>query len=224
MVVDPQKLNDLAKSLYEHKLAVSMAEAMKKAEEILTGGKGEHITAGGVPEQPTPEKVKVTVTEEEPELSKEVPLPEVRPEAPVAVQETAPVEHPGEAKEEKEIEEEIAEIESPKEEAQDQAILDELTEAKEDVAESGELDQENVEDTAQLEKGLKESQEEVAALEKDFDTLKEAPKQVEEIELKEWVASKSNEWSEKKLPGQELLKDANKIYEEEAKEKPKEEE
>ena len=201
MAVDPQKLNDLAKSLYEHKLAVSMAEAMKKAEEILTGGKGEHITAGGVPEQPTPEKVKVTVTEEEPELSKEVPLPE-----------------------EKEIEEEIAEIESPKEEAQDQAILDELTEAKEDVAESGELDQENVEDTAQLEKGLKESQEEVTALEKDFDTLKEAPKQVEEIELKEWVASKSNEWSEKKLPGQELLKDANKIYEEEAKEKPKEEE
>jgi len=199
-----KKLNDLAKSLYDHKLAVSMDEAVKMAEKMLEGGQGEGISAGVVRDQmdvttaaSAPKKVKVEVKEE--------PLP--AKESGLA---------PEDIKEELVIEKEIQEIES--EESQDKAIVDEFEAAKEEIAEATQLDQENVKTAEAIKEGVEESQQEVDNLDKDFDILKNIPKDVEDVQVKEWEASKVDELAKKELPGQELLKDKEKIYEEEAKE------
>ena len=199
-----KKLNDLAKSLYDHKLAVSMDEAVKMAENMLEGGKGEGISAGMVQDQ-----IDVTTAAG---ASKKIKV-EVK-EAPLPAKKSALA--PDDIKEELAIEKEIKEIES--EEAQDQAVVDEFEAAKEEIAEADKLDQENVGAAEAIKEGIEESQQEVDNLDKDFDTLKNIPKDVEDVQVKEWEASKVEEWAHKDLPGQELLKDKKKIYEEEAKE------
>lgn len=201
-----KKLNDLAKSLYDHKLAVSMDEAVKMAENMLEGGKGEGISAGVVRDQ-----IDVTAAAG---ASKKIKV-EVK-EAPLPAKESGLA--PEDIKEELVIEKEIQEIESPQEEAQDKAIVDEMNAVKEEIAEATQLDQENVEATEAIKEGVEESQQEIDNLDKDFDILKNISKDVEDVQVKEWEASKVDEWAEKKLPGQELLKDKKKIYEEEARE------
>jgi len=109
-MVDTQKLNELAKSLYDHRLATSMDEAVKMAEKILTGGKGEARSAGIIP--------------------KDAPKKEPEPEGHILAPEESGL-SAEDIKEEQEIEKEIKEIESPEEEAQDQAVMDELQQTKE---------------------------------------------------------------------------------------------
>ena len=200
-MVDTQKLNELAKSLYDHRLATSMDEAVKMAEKILTGGKGEARSAGIIPKdapkkdsEPTPEPEGHILAPEESGLSAE------------------------DIKEEQEIEKEIKEIESPEEEAQDQAVMDELQQTKEELKEATVLDVENTAGAEGIQRELGEEQKETVSLRKDFESLEKIPEDAKAVQTSEWEASKVDEFAKKKLPGQELLKDADKIYEEESKE------
>jgi len=68
-MVDTQKLDELAKSLYEHKLAISMDEAVKMAENILSGGTGETMSATGIPKlEKKEEETKKEITGKEIEI------------------------------------------------------------------------------------------------------------------------------------------------------------
>ena len=55
-------------------------------------------------------------------------------------------------------------------------------------------------------------------MKQDYDALDKMPGDAKAIQEKEWEASKVDEWSKKKLPRQDMLKDADKIYEQESKE------
>lgn len=223
-MVDPQKLNELANSLYEHKLAISIDEAVKMAENILAGGTGETMSATGIPkaekkeegkeQEGTKEEITEEETEEKEEGAKKGITEEARPEQKV------PEEEPTEQKEsekDKELKKDIAALEDPEEDAQDISMQQNLSETKKSVEEAAHIDKQNIAAAETIEQGIRKDEKEVQSLKKSFSSLEDMPDDADAVQFKEWEASKAEKWAEKKLPRQDLLKKADKIYEEESK-------
>lgn len=203
-----QKLNELAKSLYDHKLAASMDEAVAMAEKMLTNSQGEAMSAGGgittdaasAGEAKSAEKVqsrpiRVEVKEE------------VVPDSGLTQEDI---------QEEQEIEKDIAAIASPEEEAKDKAALQAIQSMKEEIAVSDDLDAQTTDDVQDVQTQLEESKAEVDSLAEDLKAFEEIPKDAIDVQAKEWEASKVDEYAKKKLPN--TGEDPNTVYDEEAKE------
>ena len=213
-----KKLNDLAKSLYDHKLAASMDEAVAMAEKMLTNTQGEAMSAGGGitsdAASTAPEKSASAGETASAEKIKQESRPikvevkeEVVPDSGLTQEDI---------QEEQEIEKEIAAIESPEEEAKDQAALQDVQSVKEALASSDALDAETTAGVQNVQTQLGESKAEAEALDEDLKAFEEIPKDAIAVQKKEWEASKVDEYAKKKLPNKG--EDPNKVYDEEAKE------